>query len=386
MRSFHCKHSLLAAICLLAATSMSEAMTVTEAVQMQPENAFYNSGAEGWYWYKDPLPEEIQPETIPEPPVPDEVPPEKEKAPQKPVEQGPTPFTLKWVQEMLPKYQERAWDDPSPENVQAYFLVQRFAMDRANKFADVAQQVVIGNTLLDETMRRPSASFANTYIERASARNADALLQKVAEKAGIFFFFRSDCRYCEAQAPLLGIFEKLGFEILAVSLDGGELQSRKFANTHVDTGQAQQLGVQSTPAIFLMNEDGKFSAIGQTVMSYSDLRRRILIVALREGWVTEEEFRETQPYLNPNDQHDLSEELPRLIKTSADPMSLFSTELQAEKLAAMSAEDKDRLAAGSSFIEPQKLIALFGKAAQTNGQFDPEADTDSGDLNDEDTD
>ena len=111
------------------------------------------------------------------------------------------------------------------------------------------------------------------------------LLRKVSEKAGIFFFFKSDCVYCERQAPLLAYLEELGFDILAISIDGGQLQSHQFKNTKVDAGQAQVLGVRATPAMFLMNEDGQFSALGQTVLSYADLRKRILLVAAREGSV-----------------------------------------------------------------------------------------------------
>lgn len=125
-------------VSLLTVVTAASAATVTEAVQAQPENIFYRSGAEGWYWYQDPPKEEElpqQPEVKPEP---------KPAVAAKP---APAPFTLKWVQEMLPKYRERAWDNPTQENVQAYFLVQRFAMDRATQFADVAQQVVVGNAM-----------------------------------------------------------------------------------------------------------------------------------------------------------------------------------------------------------------------------------------------
>ncbi len=349
-------------VSLLTVVTAASAATVTEAVQTQPENIFYRSGAEGWYWYQDPPKEEElpqQPEVKPEP---------KPAVAAKP---APAPFTLKWVQEMLPKYRERAWDNPTQENVQAYFLVQRFAMDRATQFADVAQQVVVGNAMLDEGMRRPLASFATTYLDRASAVRTDELLKKVSEKAGIFFFFKSDCRFCEAQAPLLGFLEDMGFDILAVSLDGGELQSRKFKNTKLDSGQAEVLGVQATPAMFLMSEDGHFSAIGQTVLSFSELRRRILLVAQREGWITDAEYKETQPYLNPNDQHDLSKELPKLLQASAgDPTAMFGSKEQSEKVASLAEKDRKEFADENNFIEPKKLIALFGKAAKPNGDYE----------------
>ncbi|WP_443743351.1 conjugal transfer protein TraF [Sutterella sp.] len=361
MRSLFLKSVLAAG--LASACAMSYAVTATEAVENQPQNTFYRSGAEGWYWYQDPKPEDEP--LLEEPPAPEVAKEDKAPEPPKEVQEAkvePAPFSLKWVQEMIPKYQELAWDNPTQENVQAFFLIQRFAMDRANKFADVAQQVVVGNALLDEGMRRPLASFATTYVDRAAADKADALLKKIAQKAGIFFFFRSDCRFCEAQAPILGYLEQLGFDILAVSLDGGELQSRKFKNTKIDSGQAQALGVQATPAMFLMNEDGQFSPIGQTVLSLGELRRRILLVASREGWISDDEFKTTQPFINPADQHDLSQELPRLLKASADPSTLFGSPEQSAQVAQLSPAEKQALINKDNFIEPTKLIALFTQA------------------------
>lgn len=359
------KHQLAA--CLFGFCAAASAVTVTDSADRQPNNIFYNSGAEGWYWYQDPVPEELLLEEMP-PPMPPEAP--EPSKPEETVAKGPEPFSLKWVQTMLPKYQEKAWNDPSPENVQAYFLIQRFAMDRANKFADVAQQVVVGNALLDESMRRPLASFANTYLDRDAARKTDALLKRVAEKAGVFFFFKSDCRYCEAQAPILAYLEEYGFHVLAVSLDGGELQSHKFKDTRRDSGQSAKLGVQATPAIYLMDEEGRFSALGQSVIAYGELRRRILLVAARSGWITEAEFKETEPILNPNEQHDLSVELPKLLKASTEnPAMLFGSEEQTQKILAMSSEQKNSLLDEDNFIEPSKLIALFGTKGQTVGQI-----------------
>ena len=119
-------------------------LTASEHIRSQPTNTFYNNGAEGWYWYHDPAQERQLPEEPRDPPHEKPLP-----APPKP--SGSEPFSLKWIQEMLPKYQELAWNQPTHENVQAYFLVQRFAMDRANKFSDVAQQVVVGDKYLEQT-------------------------------------------------------------------------------------------------------------------------------------------------------------------------------------------------------------------------------------------
>lgn len=354
--------TLIAACVCSCAWQSAFGLTVTDHIKSQPRNAFYNNGAEGWYWYDDPAAQKLAPEPQPEPPK------KADSAKPAPVKAGPEPFSLKWVQEMLPKYQELAWNDPTQENVQAYFLVQRFAMDRANKFSDVAQQVVVGNALLDETMRRPLATFANMQVDRVAAQNTDTLLKKVAEKAGIFFFFKSDCRFCEAQAPLVGHLEDLGFNILAVSIDGGNLQTRQFKDTRVDSGQAETLGVTATPSLFLMNEEGTFTALGQTVLSYSELRRRILLVAAREGWIKEEELKETQPLINPNNQFDLSEEMPKLLRAAAEPASLVGRDDHIEVAKQLTQSQINDLVDENNFISPDKLIGMFGKKAKTSGQ------------------
>ena len=46
---------------------------------------------------------------------------------------------------MIPKYLSRAVDDPTQENVEAFFLLQRRAMDKAERFQKMAEQVRVGN-------------------------------------------------------------------------------------------------------------------------------------------------------------------------------------------------------------------------------------------------
>ena len=127
-----------------------EATTVTDSRQITTtgQTSFYGNNAEGWYWYQDPKEEEPQEEPLPPPPPPKA--PEPEPEPVLKAEAPPAPFTAAWVREMLPKYKDIAWDNPTPENVKAYFLLQRFAIDRSSKFADVAKTVTMGNPLLDE--------------------------------------------------------------------------------------------------------------------------------------------------------------------------------------------------------------------------------------------
>lgn len=300
---------------------------------------YYDRHAEGWYWYHDPELER-EPEEEPETPKP---------APAPATPTPPAALSAAWVREMLPKYKDLAWDNPTPENVEAYFLLQRFAMDRSQRFAQVAERVVTGNPYLDETNRRPSASYAIPYVDRQAGNAEEELLAKMTTKVGLFFFFKSNCPYCEAQAPLIKTLEEQGFDVLAVSVDGGALQSTEFAHTRINSGQAEQLGVTATPALFLVSDQGEFSALGQGLMSLPDIKRRILLAAARSGWITEEDFNTTRPIMQPNDQeHNLSVQLPRMLQAQNTQQTQPNDPRPAKQVVR-----------ADGFIEPKDLLSLL---------------------------
>lgn len=360
---------------LLALLSMPvEATTVTDSRQITTtgQTSFYGNNAEGWYWYQDPKEEEPQEEPLPLPPPkapePESEPVLKAETPAAP----PAPFTAAWVREMLPKYKDIAWDNPTPENVKAYFLLQRFAIDRSSKFADVAKTVTMGNPLLDENYRRPLASFATLAVDQNAAKERSAILKKISEKAGLFFFFKGGCSYCEAQAPLIGRIMDEGFDVLAISMDGGEPSTFKFPHVRQNAGQAEYLGVTAVPAIFLVTPDGTFEQLGQGVVALPELQQRILIASKRRGWITEEEFAEQRPLMNPNQQRDLSVELPQLLKASTEnPALLWGSQESSDKVASLTKDQTQSVVDKDGFIAPDKLVGLFGADAETSGVLDP---------------
>lgn len=362
----------ISAACVLVSAAAG-AVTLNEGLAERSglNESFFSRHAEGWFWYQDPA--EAEPVVI-EPlllePMPAEAPkPELEAEPQKPTLQ---PFTLKWVRESLDRYMEEAWNNPTPENVKAYFLLQRFAVDRSTRFAEVARQVTTGNLMLDETLRRPLANYATQMLDKASAQGTDRILKKVAQSTGIFFFFKSNCPYCEAEAPLVKLLEKVGFKVIAVSVDGGRLQSTSFEDTRLDSGQAQKLGVTATPTIFLMDETGRFETIAVSAVSLSELKTRILIAAARSGLITEEEFRETQPLNQQPPQTDLSRELPRLLKAATEnPATLWGTDEEMKTLDKLAGKDLSPLMDADGYIPAEKLLSLFGGSAATTHRLTP---------------
>lgn len=203
----------------------------------------------------------------------------------------PSPLTAAWFRKNLERYRDRAIDDPSAENVAAYYYLQRVMLDKAHRFTDVARQVVMADPNLDENRRRPIGTFAANEANRLAGLASEQALFAIAQQAGLLFFFRSDCPYCHAQAPLLKLLEqRFGFKIVAVSLDGRPLPGDLYLDFRTDQGQAQVLGVQSTPALFLIKPPEAVLPLSQGALSLDDLTTRLLTAAHGAGWIDEAQF------------------------------------------------------------------------------------------------
>ncbi|WP_156912591.1 conjugal transfer protein TraF [Methylocaldum szegediense] len=257
--------------------------------------SFFEDHARGWFWYEtqrepDPTPE---PEPPPKPPEP---PPASAPVPAKTTpSEEPVPLSAEWFRKNLDRYRDRAIDHPTPENVAAYYYLQRVMMDKAQRFTEVARHVVMSDPYLDETVRRPIATYAVNEANRQSSQVASELLSELAQKAGILFFFRSDCPYCHIQAPILAVLERnFGFTIYPVSLDGAPMPNGYYQDFKPDRGQAARLGIVSTPAIFLMKPPREIVLIAQSALSLEELTGRILLAAKEAGWIDDVRYQNTR--------------------------------------------------------------------------------------------
>jgi len=252
---------------------------------------FYLDKERGWFW-REPIP--APPQTPTSAPPPREI-PKAEKPPsslpQEPAKATPPPLSAAWFRQNLDKVRDRAIDSPTRDNVAAFYYLQRVMMDKAHRFTDVARQVVMSDPLLDENTRRPIATFAVHESNRIAAKATEESLASVAKQAGLLFFFRSDCAYCHLQAPLLKLLEqRFGFRVYAVSLDGQPLPGDLYPDFHTDHGQAQLLGVQVTPALFLVKPPNGLLPLAQGLLSLDELTMRILTMAHAEGLLEDRQF------------------------------------------------------------------------------------------------
>ena len=89
-------------------------------------------------------------------------------------------------------------------------------------------------------------------------------------------------------------------------------------------------------------------------------------MAARNGILSEEDFKEATPIMNPNQQRDLSKELPQLIQASANPAMAFGSEKSSQAMLALADKDLSHIMDKDNFIEPAKLVELVGKRKTGN--------------------
>ncbi|NLC22296.1 MAG: conjugal transfer protein TraF [Halomonadaceae bacterium] len=265
---------------------------------------YYERAQEGWWWYQElPIIEEEEPEKKDEPKEEPTVtvmqapPAEDSPEPVETTSQGPAPLSAEWFRDNLQTYMDKAIDDPSKENVEAYFLLQRVMMDKAQNFADMSQRVVMGDPVLDEINRRSLDPSSSRMQETLSAQNREKALDRVLEKAGLAFFFSSDCALCTNQARILsGLSERTNLEVIPVTIDGLPLPDNSFSEAMVaDQGQAEALGITEGPALVLMAPPDRWVPISYGVISQEDIISRVLMTAADEGIITESELNKTRP-------------------------------------------------------------------------------------------
>lgn len=278
------------AISALVASTLAGASLPVAGQEMPPR--FYDGKEQGWFWYA--IEAEPEPEPEPEPAKVAPAPPTTASTAAAP---GPTPFSAKWFRENLQKYKDAAWDNPTVENVRAFMYLQRYAIDRSEQFSNSTEMAVIGDPFLDEVARRPAATFATQRVDAQAGVERDNLLGAVAQRTGLFFFFKGD-EYGNLQAPIVKAIERSGFAVMPVSVDGKPLKGGIYADARPDGGRSKMLGIKSFPAIYLVSPQGEFEPVGQGMLSLPEITHRILIAAKRNGWVTEDEFNKTKPLIS----------------------------------------------------------------------------------------
>lgn len=274
------------------------ASLIFQSLSAHAIDPFFSDKERGWYWREEP-PVELEEEVVlpekPEPPKEAKKEPEKEPPKAEPsAPPPPQPFTAKWFKENMDNLRDAAIDNPTEENVAAFYYAQRVAMDKAERFAQVATNVVTADPFLDANSRTPISTAGRNILEQSAATNTNTTLDGIAQKTGIWFFFRSDCGFCHTQAKILKALQTSHkFKVLPISLDGLPLGD-EFPDYRVDSGQAAKMNITVTPSIVMATPPSKTVMLGEGFIPLDELKTRIVNQAGSNGTISNEQFATTR--------------------------------------------------------------------------------------------
>jgi len=146
----------------------------------------------------------------------------------------------------------KAWINPTPQNIQSYQVMQKDMLERSQKFSELWMRNVFMYPHLDHTLLSPVSQKARHLHLDQQKEKLKQTIQELRHTHGLFFFFSGHCRFCHEFAPVVKAFsESYGWEILAISVDGGKLDA--FPHAVLDNGLSHAWGVQALPALFAIN-------------------------------------------------------------------------------------------------------------------------------------
>lgn len=274
---------------LFATLALSSSLALAEG------NEFYKRGAEGWFWYHDPEPE-------PEP----EKPKKKEKPPvvqaPKPSDQettaepkGPPSFSVQWYQENMEQVLNRAIDNPTEENVAAYFFIHRVMMDKANQFAVSAREVSMEHPQLDEMTRKAAGGAANRLTEKQQLNILSNLADRIAQQDGAIWYWYSNDVYSKKMSRIVkNLRNQTGIPVIAFSVTGEPPEGDAadwFPDYVIGNGNAaRRVGVTHTPALALALTSGQVELISHGMMGLSRIKDRLVIAADKLNLLEDDEL------------------------------------------------------------------------------------------------
>lgn len=238
----------------------------------------------GWHWYDDPKLKEPEKKTKVV---------KKTKITTKKKEM--IKLDTKWLRDNLPILLDKAQDEPTQDNIAAYYYAQRIAIDKASGFSKGSKEFFMFEEILKESNRRPTEKISIFQNKDTTQSNQTLILNKIFSQAGLWVFYASDCPYCHKQFPVLeGLVRIHDISVLAISINGITLDRQFPLLKHVidyDQTITKNFNVALTPTTFLVGNDGKiFHPISEGIVAGKELIARILVAARRLKLIDEQEF------------------------------------------------------------------------------------------------
>lgn len=217
----------------------------------------------GWHWYKDP-------------------PASQEKSPKQ--KKACSQKDLSWstqIKEMQKRHEEalaQAILNPSPEAVEHVLWMQKDMMDKAVRFQDLWQQVILqkGEVFLNPELNPNPLS--QKIQDQDNRKALQEQLTRLSKKYGLFLALKQDCPYCTTFMPIVAEFARIyGFEVLGI----GDISPRDVPfKVLKDNGVIKLINPeQKFPALFLVNLKHKeVWPLAWGLNALSDLERNAQVI------------------------------------------------------------------------------------------------------------
>jgi conjugal transfer pilus assembly protein TraF len=269
-------------------TSNLTSNDVTAANEEKDYAEFFMDKERGWFWYEQ-LPEEVKEEIL------EKAQQSKESNKSKPEDEALSPA---WFRKNFQRYQDAAVQHPHDiEAMRNYLYLEKFMRDRAEIFAYQRDKAVTSDPFLDESSRRSTASFGMKAMNINASENRKAILEKIGELSGVYYFFSGDDAYSLKQTALVDLLNKrYGFSIVPVRISGDIPKDFPWNNIIDNKGQAESLGIKKIPAIYLFNSNNqKVDMVTQGLYAMDEIEKRLVYSGERLGLISKEEAELVRP-------------------------------------------------------------------------------------------
>jgi conjugal transfer pilus assembly protein TraF len=245
-------------------TAIEDRVSESESSQ---EKSFYEDHSRGWHWYEPEMPTGPDDKDTGQESTATPVPP-----------RYPATEELKRYQEQFEEAKAAAVLRPTPQNVFNYQKMQYEMVQKSGKFAEVWMQNVYRNPNIDYTQKSPVSQNARHIYLAGQRSRTEKKIHELSKKYGLFFFFKNNCPYCEAFAPVVrGFSEKYNWNVLAIS-EFGETH-KLFERSVQDNGLAETWGVTTYPSLFAVNpKSGHVIPVAIGMISVQEMEERIISI------------------------------------------------------------------------------------------------------------
>ncbi|MGN1394047.1 MAG: conjugal transfer protein TraF, partial [Succinivibrionaceae bacterium] len=224
--------------------------------------SFIDDKSRGWFWY------EINSSTEDEAPENKELNIDLTKN-----------YSAQELKELIPKALEYALDNPEPKFVLQYFYLQKLALDKSEKFAQVSKSIPLLDASYDEMSKREYNRDAMFIVNNEKLQSNLKNINEFSDKFGIIFVYKGNCQYCRLAIPQVQFLKSLGFKIIGISIDGVYLDKDIFIKSLTVPNAQMEFGINSVPSFIVadLKEKNKRAIVSTSLLSNSELINRLYL-------------------------------------------------------------------------------------------------------------